>query len=1441
MIKKTLSLVLAVALVLSGGIVPAFADEAVPSWLDNISFAESSIVLDRSTYPLAVGTVRAAGNPETYTSGDKIRLFATVDPGLADQTITWTSDDPSIAYIDGEPATSAVVGAARTGVATITATASNGDTATCVIVVIDNYDRSTVLSVALNTNSLVLVPGAAADLLADITPWDAQNKDMTWSSSDKTVAEVDTQGHVTAVAAGTATITVETVGSQRIASCDVTVAAAPAVPVTGVQIDKTESTLTVGETEFLGAVLLPETSANAGLIWSSTAPAIVGVDQTGLVTAYAPTAYELADQGILGVAEEAVVQVTTEEGGFVASCKYTVRNVEVPSLSVSLSASEASVPLGGSVTLTGVIGPANVTDRTIAWESTDETVVKVAATENTAYDAPAAVVTAVGVGSARVVAKNGGSSASCEIVVTENEVLVGAITLSETDVALTVDAIRDLDAALAPASATNKRVKWESSNPSVVTVDPNDGTLMAFAPGTAVVRVYAADAGTAEATATVRVTHGNKYLRNLTAPAEAVTDNSALLLWNRDEGTQIADHTMVKIYVDGVYAGNSLRSQNDAKDVLAIAKDPTQTGSYGNKMGYRVRDLAPDTEYAVRADALNTAGQVVASESLKLRTKPAPTAVVDVTQAPYGARGDGVATDTYAIQRAINDCPPGGMVVLPKGYVFLSGAVFLKSDIIFRVDGILLGSTNPKDYPKISTRWEGWRKVDRGYLENSSTILNKRAHASLVVAGTYDEGENTLIGPFNVSHFSIVGEGQINANGYRLGYHEGMNAKTPRPDPLPPQSDATVRGRAVTFHNAQDVYVADVSIAYSPSWSMHAIYSDTITFDGLDLIAKGPNKSATLTASRTADGNTILNGDGINPDSSSNINVFDVYFCTGDDCVTLKSGRNGQGWTLNKPTKYVRTTDCSSIGSKGGFCAGSEIAGGVNNVLFQNMYVEDISLDAIWIKTRWSRGGVIENIVYRDLMTTGTGSTAVLISITYSSSDNNPAGEKTGAATGVGAPPLIRNLTFENIVAWGTGGNNSFAFQGIAAGNATVDGVRWTYPVSRIQNVVIRNSSSSRSNSSLSYVDGFTSYNVKVANTNGLFSSANSLNVTQNAREHVVSFAAGGGSAVQTQVVPEGGKIPEIPESRWAEHWVTGWYADAALTQRWDFETDVVTEPITLYAAWTTDADYLAAVKALDSAAARARSYINPAIFTDVSWAVFANALQAAEAAPSGVSSAELWALAGALERAIEGLVPRRQQFQTARVYFTGPADATVDQPVKFTVSLGDVENLGTVRVRFRYDSDRLALDKVEEQNGFSILNVTSDTVTLCHLDGVTTDEAKPVLELHFTPKAPGAAAVEIVSVEAASYYTDQSGAADLTVDLAASDAIAVTVRDGDRYDFNRDGQLSLADLAAAQLWYMEAIGGSNWARARAADIDGNGVINVGDFIDILTYLTQHM
>jgi polygalacturonase len=408
----------------------------------------------------------------------------------------------------------------------------------------------------------------------------------------------------------------------------------------------------------------------------------------------------------------------------------------------------------------------------------------------------------------------------------------------------------------------------------------------------------------------------------------------------------------------------------------------------------------------------------------------------------------------------------------------------------FQLDGILQGSTNPKDYPRINTRWEGWRKVPIGKLENALTASyddantnNQPAHASLLNAGTYDEGENTIIGPFNVGGFSIVGKGMLNANGFRLGFHEGMNGKQPRPNPRPAQNSTAysgaeaIRGRAVTFHNAQNVYVQGVSISYSPAWSMHAIFCDTVTWDSFDLIAKSPGRHGNTprVQSGTADGNCILNGDGINPDSSSNCNIFDIYFCNGDDSVTLKSGRNGQGYIINKATKFVRTTDSSSIGSKGGFAAGSEIAGGTNNLLFQNCYVEDATLgDAIWLKPRYSRGGINEYYVFRDFQ----ANKGVTIYHGYSSNDWNYARDP---VTGLPVSCQNKNISLENInIVGGISISGTAANQG---GNDEMDGARWSYTPA--MNIVVKNSTVT-GNNSVSNVQNLWAYNVINRNTGAI-------------------------------------------------------------------------------------------------------------------------------------------------------------------------------------------------------------------------------------------------------------------------------------------------------------------------------------------------------------------
>lgn len=476
---------------------------------------------------------------------------------------------------------------------------------------------------------------------------------------------------------------------------------------------------------------------------------------------------------------------------------------------------------------------------------------------------------------------------------------------------------------------------------------------------------------------------GKGYLDNLHIPVETITDNSVNLLWNSSSKMDISDLAAYKIFVNG-----------DETDTVTT-------------LGYTVNNLLPSTEYSITVKAVDNVGNILKEDSVTVTTKE-KSEIVNVLD--YGAIGNGKVMDTYAIQKAINACPENGTVYLPKGYIFYSGALFLKSNMTFKVDGILIGSTDSKDYPLTVTRWEGWKKDNQIASEWANTTEdlpdNHYSHSSLINAGTYDETD----GVYNVGNIVICGEGQINANGFKLAYNEGPNHKTGNggiPIPSSPAIDQTIRGRAITLHNAQNVYIKDVQVAYSPSWTIHPIYCDSITFDNLDIISKGNGKTG------AADDICILNGDGIDPDSSTNVNIFNSRFYTGDDAVAVKSGRNKEGNDLNKPVQFLRITDCISDGSKGGFAVGSENASGIKDALFQNLTIKNITLShGIWFKTYWSRGGVSENVTIRDI----DSQKPLAFVMNYATSENNPAD----------TVPEYKNFTIENC-------NSSLTFEGFKA------------------------------------------------------------------------------------------------------------------------------------------------------------------------------------------------------------------------------------------------------------------------------------------------------------------------------------------------------------------------------------------------------------------------
>ncbi|MGN0106818.1 MAG: Ig-like domain-containing protein, partial [Hominilimicola sp.] len=982
---------------------------------------------------LYVGNSRTLDSSDTAwkTNGDYFTLNADVlTDNYGENDIEWSVSDEEIIKIKSSNDGTADVQALRTGFADVYASLPDGGKAVCRICVIDNYCRLTVQKIEFNIDNLTLAINDAAQVKPILYPKSVYDngildKTLSWSSSDASVAEVSSDGTVTAKSAGKAIITAVSADVERKASFNVTVK--DSIGATGITADNAEiKNVKVGETVQLSA------SADSDIIWKSENSFVADVDENGLVTAYSNSNKQVVTSDGAKVTEEAdtvKIYATTAEGGYIAEFDLCISDADVDVQSVDIDAENIALAAGTTKNITAVIAPANILEQSVTWTSDNESIVTVEKTDNTIYGANQAVLTAVGSGTAHITASYGGKSDKCTVTVTESTVKAHSVSV-KTSKEIDIDEVYQLTASV-DENVTNKEIIWLGTNADIATVD-REGNVMGYSAGTIKIYAIAADSLTEDEVTQLKslrhdkrvieesdirdiidgaiysvceltVKDSSPYLRNLHAPDEAITDCSVNLLWNRASLLQAADFKEYRVYQDD--------------ELIAVT----------DNLGYTVDNLSPSAEYSFRVTAVDNAYNEIISETLKVTTAEKST-VINVLD--YGARGDGTTLDTYAIQSAINACPKGGTVWLPDG-VYYSGALFLKSDMKFKIDGILIGSIDPKDYPHIISKWEGWRKLPQTADEwdNSETGSdkyleeNEYAHSSLINIGVYHEGENSVTGPYSAENIIICGNGQINGNGFALAYNEGPNHKKRENNTSyfkadAPVTDPTTRGKTILLHNAQNVYIKDILVSYSPSWTVHAIYCDNVTFDNMKVISQGRGNVGEGSTVKLA--GHLFNGDGIDPESCTNINIFNTYFRTGDDSVTLKSGRNREGNELDKPNAYVRITDCETNFSLGGFGTGSENAGGAHDILYQNLKADTMAIYGMWFKTNEARGGLTENIQIRDV-DLKNANTAICINHTYSSSTNNPAAEK----------PVLRNVTIEN--ANGSGVSKAYNFEGLSS------------------------------------------------------------------------------------------------------------------------------------------------------------------------------------------------------------------------------------------------------------------------------------------------------------------------------------------------------------------------------------------------------------------------
>ncbi|WP_300598172.1 glycoside hydrolase family 28 protein [Niabella sp.] len=356
----------------------------------------------------------------------------------------------------------------------------------------------------------------------------------------------------------------------------------------------------------------------------------------------------------------------------------------------------------------------------------------------------------------------------------------------------------------------------------------------------------------------------------------------------------------------------------------------------------------------------------------------------DVTK--FGAKKDSSAKATTAIAKAIKaaSVAGGGTVYFPAGK-YLTGPIHLKSNITILIDAgaELHFSDDFDDYlPMVESRYEG---VD---VTSFSPLF-------------YANG---------VENIAITGRGTIYGHGKKWwdfveGYKEGqprskwqlefdrLNKDILLPDDPKQMKRGFLRPPFIQFMHSKNILIQGIMIRNSPFWTINPQFCDNVTVHAVTIINPGQHAP---------------NTDGINPESCSNVHISDCHISVGDDCITIKSGKDGPGRAKARPAENYTITNCTMLSGHGGVVIGSEMSSGVKKITISNC-IFDGTDRGIRIKTTRGRGGTVEDIRVSNIVMKNIGEQAIVLDMEYAKVPEEPVSDRT---------PRFRNIRLSNITAY---------------------------------------------------------------------------------------------------------------------------------------------------------------------------------------------------------------------------------------------------------------------------------------------------------------------------------------------------------------------------------------------------------------------------------------
>ena len=350
-----------------------------------------------------------------------------------------------------------------------------------------------------------------------------------------------------------------------------------------------------------------------------------------------------------------------------------------------------------------------------------------------------------------------------------------------------------------------------------------------------------------------------------------------------------------------------------------------------------------------------------------------------------GADPRGIESCTELINQTIEKASSegGGTIYFPAG-VYLTATIHMKSNITLYVESgaVLRFSDRFEDYlPFVKIRWEG-------------TVMNTLS---------------PLIYAHDAENLTITGRGTLNGNGFKWWSWEKETrelikkngGKLPALNKLqrmweeanedleisdyykPSLERRMFRPPFIQFYECNNVLIENVKIVNSPFWTVNPEFCDNVTIKG-------------ITINNVPSPNT----DGINPESCRNVHISDCHISVGDDCITIKSGRDAQARRLGVPCENITITNCTMLSGHGGVVIGSEMSGSVRKVTISNC-VFDGTDRGIRIKSTRGRGGVVEDIRVSNIVMSNIKQEAVVLNLKYSQMPAEAKSERT---------PIFRNV-----------------------------------------------------------------------------------------------------------------------------------------------------------------------------------------------------------------------------------------------------------------------------------------------------------------------------------------------------------------------------------------------------------------------------------------------